>query len=133
MSGEYLVVVPDGDVCTFSAHDSLSAAAVERERVLTSGLAPFLAKRIYVRVVEVDGNDGLRGTELRKAIERVLSARRGEDLHYRDVFAAVEAEEGAVGGKDPVATLLTQLSRSTLVEAVGTRSGRYRVRQEGDV
>ncbi|HEX8752119.1 MAG TPA: hypothetical protein VF731_01770 [Solirubrobacterales bacterium] len=70
----------------------------------------------------------LRGSELRRAIED-LAARVSdrEPVHYRDLFALLERAGFRVGGRDPVATFLTQLSRSQRFQPVGRRSGLYRV------
>ena len=58
---------------------------------------------------------GLRGKELREAIAAELSPK---PEHYRILFARVE-EKSTIGGKDPVATFLTQLTRIPGIERVG--------------
>lgn len=52
----------------------------------------------------------------------------GWTVYYRDLFAIVERAGYRVGGRDPLASFLTALSRMTDVEAVGGRSGLYRLR-----
>ena len=72
----------------------------------------------------------LRGERLREAAIAILRAElgAGESIHYRDWFRLVRAAGHRVAGKDPMATFLTQVSRSAAVERVGARSGRYRLR-----
>jgi hypothetical protein len=70
----------------------------------------------------------LRGPEIRREAVRVLLAHpdRPEALHYREWFGLLEAAGFSVAGKDPVATFLTQISRSPAVRK-GTQSGVYEV------
>lgn len=107
--------------------ESLEAKAAVDERLLREledvlELAPQL--RVDLQT------DELRGQRLREvAIEilrRELSA--GDSIHYREWFRLVRAAGHRVAGKDPVASFLTQVSRSDAVEPVGARSGRYRLR-----
>jgi hypothetical protein len=73
---------------------------------------------------------GLRGQRLREVAVEVLQRHvsPGQALHYRDWFALLQDENIAVAGRDPLATFLAQISRADEVEAVGRRSGRYRLR-----
>lgn len=59
----------------------------------------------------------LRGTQIREAAVRVLAARpEGSGaIHYRRWFELLEQSGYAVAGKDPLATFLTQISRSPVV------------------
>jgi hypothetical protein len=68
----------------------------------------------------------LRGPEIRREAVRVLLAHpdRPEALHYREWFALLQDAGFTAGGKDPLATFLTQLSRSPAVRK-GTQSGIY--------
>jgi hypothetical protein len=52
----------------------------------------------------------------------------GDEVHYREWFELLRSENVAIAGRDPLATFLAQVSRSDAVEAVGSRSGRYRLR-----
>ena len=72
----------------------------------------------------------LRGERLRQVAIEILRSElgAGESIHYRDWFRLVRAAGHRVAGKDPVATFLTQVSRSEAVEPMGARSGRYRLR-----
>jgi hypothetical protein len=68
----------------------------------------------------------LRGPDIRRAAVRVLLAHpeRPEALHYRDWFALLRQAGFDVAGKDPLATFLTQLSRSPAVRR-STQAGVY--------
>jgi hypothetical protein len=77
-----------------------------------------------------DADDQLRGQRLRDVAVQILKRQKGEaaTVHYRDWYELVVHEGHRVGGKDPVATFLTQVSRAREVEPVGRRSGLYRLR-----
>jgi hypothetical protein len=86
------------------------------------GLAPQLA-------IDTQ-HDQLRGERLREIAVEVLREQRGDnaEIHYSDWLKLLEAQGLRVGGKDPAATLLTQLARSPYVESVRPRSGLYRLK-----
>lgn len=71
----------------------------------------------------------LKGQRLRDEAVRVLVERHGMRLpiHYREWYALLRAEGLVATGKDPLATFLTQITRSPLVERVEGRSGIYQV------
>ena len=61
---------------------------------------------------------GLRGAAIRQAAVAVALAqadRPGRPRHYRDWLALIEASDQRIEGRDPAATLLTQLSRCPLI------------------
>lgn len=71
--------------------------------------------------LRVDLQDGvLQGQALREAAVKILAERRGirEPIHYRDWYELLQDLGLRAGGKDPVATFLTQISRSPVVERV---------------
>jgi hypothetical protein len=72
----------------------------------------------------------LRGQRLRQVAIEILRNElgAGESIHYRDWFRLVRAAGHRVAGQDPMASFLTQVSRSDAVEPLGARSGRYRLR-----
>lgn len=77
-------------------------------------------------VASPDAAPALRGADLRRAIDELApSVPAGEFVHYRDLFALLEQAGYRVGGRDPLATVLTALSRSERFEPVGGRSGLY--------
>lgn len=86
------------------------------------GLAPQLAIEVL--------NEELRGQRLREVAVEVLRRRRavGSIIHYTEWLELVAAEGVRVGGKNPVATFLTQIAKATAVESVRPRSGLYRLK-----
>lgn len=105
----------------------LEAQATADERLLREledvlELAPQL--RVDLQTEE------LRGQRLREVAIEILRNElgAGESIHYREWFRLVRAAGHRVAGKNPMATFLTQVSRSDAVESVGGRSGRYRLR-----
>jgi len=71
----------------------------------------------------------VRGLRLQEIAVEVLRRRApdGRPVHYREWFSYLRAEGYEVGGRDPLATFLTQVSRATGIERVGARRGLYRV------
>lgn len=74
-------------------------------------------------------SEELTGRRLREVAVHVLRARRdaGSVIHYTEWFDLVAEAGVKVGGKDPVATFLTQITKAEGVEAVRPRSGLYRL------
>lgn len=73
-----------------------------------------------------NGKTVLRGARIRETAVRVLAAHAHPDapVHYRDWFELVTAQGFMPAGKDPLATFLTQVSRSPVVQRT-TSSGMY--------
>jgi hypothetical protein len=96
------------------------------ERMLRS-LAEVLGTSRQSTIDELGG--ALRGQRLREVAVEVLQRHHapGAEVHYREWYDLLAAEGVAVAGRDPVATFLAQISRADEVEAVGRRSGRYRL------
>jgi hypothetical protein len=69
------------------------------------------------------GDSPLRGERLARVAEEILRASDGGAMHYRDVHHALRDAGHRVDGKDSAATVLTALSRSPRVRAVGNRTG----------
>jgi uncharacterized membrane protein YqiK len=105
------------------AADDDHAAAVRLLEQLDEilGIAPQMS------ISQVD--EALRGQRLRQVAIHVLKSRRGASatVHYREWYDLLVADGHRVAGKDPVATFLTQVSRTSEVEAVGRRTGMYRL------
>jgi hypothetical protein len=99
--------------------DSTERRATELEELL--GTAPQLS---------LIQKNGLGGADLRQLAIEILARRRGPDqpVHYREWFELVASEGHEVGGKDPLASFLTQISRSPLVVKDNSQSGVYRLR-----
>lgn len=71
----------------------------------------------------------LRGQNLERVAVSVLQEERGSnaEVHYKEWFELLRARGYMVAGKQPVNTFLAQIGRSTAVERVGRRTGRYRL------
>ena len=97
------------------------------ERLLRS-LAEVLGISPQATIDDLGG--ALRGQRLREVAVEILKqhVQPGDDVHYREWFEMVRAADIAVAGRDPLATFLAQVSRSSAVEALGGRTGRYRLR-----
>jgi hypothetical protein len=71
----------------------------------------------------------IKGAELRRVAGQLLwTAQRGREIHYREWFERVIAEGYAIGGKDPVASFLTNIRDSPAVVR-GSTQGYYRLDQ----
>jgi hypothetical protein len=69
----------------------------------------------------------VKGGELRRVAGRLLWSAQGEhEIHYREWFERVIAEGYAIGGKDPVASFLTNIRDSPAVVR-GSTQGHYRL------
>jgi hypothetical protein len=97
------------------------------ERLLRS-MAEVLGISSQTTIEQLGG--ALRGQRLREVAVTVLQKHHapGVEVHDRDWYDLVASEGIAVAGKDPLATFLAQVSRADAVEAVGRRTGRYRLR-----
>jgi hypothetical protein len=71
----------------------------------------------------------LQGQQLRQEAVRILVEARGarQPIHYREWYSLLRDRGIVATGKDPLATFLTQIIRSPLVERVDGKSGVYRV------
>jgi hypothetical protein len=78
-----------------------------------------------------NGSTMLRGARIRETAVRVLAANTQPEapVHYRDWFELLTAQGFMPAGKDPLATFLTQVGRSPVVQRT-TASGVYVLDQE---
>ncbi len=85
------------------------------------GVAPQLS-------LEAQGE--LRGQKLREIAVELLRKKKGPgaEVHYKEWYALLLDAGLRVGGRDPLATFLTQIGRAPGVESVRPRSGLYRLR-----
>lgn len=77
------------------------------------------------------GTDGeLRGQKLQEIAVEILRNQRavGSVVHYKEWYALLLEAGLRAGGRDPIATFLTQIARAPGVESVRPRSGLYRLR-----
>jgi nitrogen fixation/metabolism regulation signal transduction histidine kinase len=99
----------------------LATARLLRQMDELLGLAPQLPLDAI--------NEQLRGRRLQEVAVALLRARDDtEPLHYKEWFQMLLDAGGHVGGRDPIAAFLTQVSRAPDVESVRPRSGLYRLR-----
>jgi hypothetical protein len=105
-----------------------SEAQAARDERLLAELESALGLADQLRLEDLDPRLG--GQRLEQIAVELLRQERqfGEAIHYREWFGLVRRAGYEVTGKDPLATFLTQLRRSRTVEAVGARSGLYRLR-----
>ena len=94
---------------------------------LLDELDGVLGTATQLRIESLDAR--LHGRRLEQVAIEVLQNEHGAgaEVHYRDWFELLKAEGHRVRGKEPLGTFLSQINRSTLVERVGRRSGRYRL------
>lgn len=71
---------------------------------------------------EKRGAGVLRGAKIRETAVQVLVAAQGveQPVHYRDWYALLVAKGYEAGGKEPMATFLTQIGRSPVVTRTTT-------------
>jgi hypothetical protein len=104
--------------------DQANAQAGADERLLEE-LAGALGNACQLRIEQLDRR--LRGQRLQEIAVEILASRLepGQTIHYKQWFDWVEGEGFKVAGKDPLATFLTQISRSPRIASAGRRSGLY--------
>jgi hypothetical protein len=98
-----------------------------RDECLLDDVDSALGRETQLRLEQSDVR--LRGRRLEEVAMRVLADEKGADaeVHYRDWFELLRARGYWIGGKEPLNTFLAQINRSSDVERVGKRSGRYRL------
>ena len=97
------------------------------DRHALSDLEGVLGEAAQLGIDDFDrrlGGQRLERIAIRLLRERVDS---GQEIHYREWFDLIREAGYEVSGKNPLGTFLAQLNRSTAVERVGKRSGRYRL------
>jgi hypothetical protein len=87
-----------------------------------------LGMRAQLQIEQLDlALSGKRVAEVAVAIaQRELTP--GQVIHYKEWFALLQSAGFRVNGKNPLASFLAHISRAPDVEAVGNRSGEYRLR-----
>jgi hypothetical protein len=107
--------------------DHLEERAAADEHILRE-LEGALGMRAQLQIEQLDR--ALGGRRLAEVAVAVLrrEVQPGQAVHYREWFALLKAAGFTVNGKDPLASFLAQISRTPEVEAVGERSGKYKLR-----
>jgi hypothetical protein len=107
--------------------EHLEAQASQDEHILQE-LEGALGMRAQLQIEQLDR--ALSGRRVAEVAVAILKRERqpGQAVHYKDWFALLQAAGFKVAGKDPLASFLAHVSRAPEVEALGGRSGKYRLR-----
>jgi hypothetical protein len=75
----------------------------------------------------------LQGQELRQAAMEILLRRQGsrKPIHYKEWYGLLASQGLSASGKNPLATFLTQITRSPIVERVQGATGIYQLDPNG--
>lgn len=100
-----------------------------RDRQALLDLEGLLGESAQLVIDDFDRRLG--GQRLERVAVRLLRKRLGQraEIHYREWFDLIREEGYEVTGRNPLGTFLSQLNRSSVVESVGQRTGRYRLLQ----
>ena len=109
----------DAEAEGYARRRSLLEELVYVEQAVPTPATAATGARVPRRVV--------KGAELRRVAGQLLwAAQREREIHYREWFERVIAEGYAIGGKDPVASFLTNIRDSPAVVR-GSTQGHYRL------
>jgi hypothetical protein len=88
----------------------------------------ILGESVQLRIDDLDR--WLGGQRLERVAIHLLEGRPDATvgIHYREWFDLIREAGYRVSGQNPLGTFLAQLNRSSAVERVGRRTGRYRLR-----
>ena len=94
---------------------------------LVGELAALIGRDPQMRLEDLDRR--LRGERLREVALEILRREvgPGAPIHYKEWYGLLVAAGHKIGGRDPVATFLTQAHRCDGVEHIGQRTGRFRL------
>jgi hypothetical protein len=106
--------------------ESMEEQLAQEERLLRE-VEELSDGRPQLRLERLDRQ--LRGRRLQEVAVEVLRLEVGPDqpIHYREWFSLLRAHGFEVGGRDPLNSFLTGVGRAEGVEALGGRSGLYRL------
>jgi len=98
-----------------------------RDEYLLAELAALLGRDSQMRLEDLDQR--LRGQRLREVAMEILrrDVGPGAAIHYKKWYGLLLAAGHKVGGRDPIATFLTQVHRCDDVERIGQRTGRFQL------
>lgn len=100
-------------------------ADIDERCELLDRVAPAPEPRVEEAADAQHGTAVLRGPAIREAAVKVLLEHGRETIHYREWFELLAAQtDQEIGGKEPLAVFLTQISRSPAVRR-GSRAGVY--------
>jgi hypothetical protein len=100
---------------------------LEHDDYLLGELDGLLGTAAQLRLETLDPR--LHGKRLEEVAIAVLreDLGAGVEVHYRDWFELLRARGHRVKGKAPLDTFLAQINRSSSIERIGRRTGRYRL------
>lgn len=100
-------------------------AQAEAQEVALRDLAELAGIDAQLRLEQLDSRLG--GQRLQEIAVQVLEARhpQGEPIHYKQWYSLLREAGYVIGGKDPQATFLASIRRSSRVRSIGKRSGLY--------
>lgn len=100
-------------------------AQAEAQEVALRDLAELVGIDPQLRLEQLDSRLG--GQRLQEIAVQVLEARhpQGEPIHYKQWYSLLREAGYVIGGKDPQATFLASIRRSSQVRSIGKRSGLY--------
>lgn len=100
---------------------------LEHDDHLLGELDGLLGTAAQLRLETLDPR--LHGRRLEEVAIEVLreDLGAGVEVHYREWFELLRARGHRVKGKAPLDTFLAQINRSSSIERVGRRTGRYRL------
>jgi hypothetical protein len=93
----------------------------EEERISADGLLPVSGKS---SVLNSEGDEELRGDQLRDKIVKILEENYPQGLYYRDMLRRLKLMGYVVSGKDPGLNIIAHLSRDDRVMR-GEKRGVY--------
>jgi hypothetical protein len=100
----------------------------EEDRHALRDLEGILGEAAQLQIDDLDKRLG--GQRLERVAIRLLNERpeAAAGIHYREWFDLVRDAGYQVSGQNPLGTFLAQINRSSAIERVGVRTGRYRLR-----
>jgi LPS O-antigen subunit length determinant protein (WzzB/FepE family) len=107
--------------------EHLEARVADEEHALRE-LEGALGMRAQLQIEQLDR--ALRGRRVAEVAVAILKRelQPGQVVDYKDWFALLQSAGFRVAAKDPLGSFLAHVSRSSEVESLGDRSGRYRLR-----
>jgi hypothetical protein len=100
-------------------------AQAEAQEAALRDLAELVGIDPQLRLEQLDSRLG--GQRLQEIAVQVLEDKhpQGEPIHYKQWYSLLRKAGYVIGGKDPQATFLASIRRSSQVRSVGRRSGLY--------
>lgn len=97
----------------------------EAQEAALRDLAELVGIDAQLRLEQLDSRLG--GQRLQEIAVQVLEDKHpnGEAIHYKQWYSLLREAGFVVGGKDPQATFLASIRRSSQVRSIGRRSGLY--------